>query len=203
MSFFIGDTLHELEINVSEDMLVNALSAAATIHLPGQAPVTATAAIDEDTETVTVSWPDDLPLEIAGIGRAVIRLTYPDASRTVAVQRFVIEELSGWYTLYEMREDWEQSPTADYKAAELLTLAREQCLEYAPLPESAGIPEAHRQAQLMQARNIWNSARVDPANAGIEGENFIIQPYPLDWMIKQILRPKRGGLITGTETDDD
>lgn len=203
MSFFIGDTPILSVIELDEDTLDDATAATATIHAPGQTPAVAVATIDEGSETVRVDWPDDYPLTGSGVGRILLRLTYTTGeARTVAVQRFVVEALDGWYTLWEAREDWAQAPHLDHQAFELLQMAREQCLEYAPLAEGAAVPGRHRQAQLMQARNIWNSQKVDPATGGIDGESFVITPHPLDWMIKQILRPNRGGLITGTEEDD-
>lgn len=203
MSFFTGDTLTDTFVPLDEDVLDDGTAASAVVHAPGHNPVTALAEIDEGAERVQVTWPEGLTLDTPGVGRIVIRLTYPGETRTVAVHRIVIEELDGWYTLYEAREDWEQAPRHDHKLYELLATAREQCLEYDPLAEGGPVPDRHRQAQLMQARNLWNAARVDPANGGIDGESFIITPHPLDWTIKQILRPQRGGLITGTEDDDD
>lgn len=54
-------------------------------------------------------------------------------------------------------------------------------------------PTNFRQGQLMQARNILNIAKTDPATAD-DGTMFVIRPYPLDNFIKQILRPKLGPL---------
>jgi hypothetical protein len=49
----------------------------------------------------------------------------------------------------------------------------------------------------MQARNQWNAAKVDPANGGLGDESFIVTPHPLDWMIKQILRPATAIPVVG------
>ncbi len=53
------------------------------------------------------------------------------------------------------------------------------------------IPESYRWAQLQHARNIWNATNVNPsAGYGMdEPGSFMIRPFPLDWAIKQRLRP--------------
>lgn len=59
-----------------------------------------------------------------------------------------------------------------------------------PNPEQ--IPDRYALAQFTQAKNTWNAGRVD-ANGGIgDGGDFVMRPMPLDWHVKQILRPKRG-----------
>lgn len=53
------------------------------------------------------------------------------------------------------------------------------------------IPDRYRLAQLMQVRNLWSAVDVKPdGNQG--GENFVYQPYPLDWHVKALLRPTSG-----------
>ena len=65
--------------------------------------------------------------------------------------------------------------------------------ETAADPDAVLVPsitEGIRQAHLLQARNIWNAARVDPA--GQYGtETFQIAAFPLDWQVKQLIRPTR------------
>ena len=64
---------------------------------------------------------------------------------------------------------------------------------YAPaLNDGQYPPLNYRRAQLMQARNLWNAGKVDPST-GDQGEgSFILSPVPLDWTVKQVLRPKQG-----------
>lgn len=65
--------------------------------------------------------------------------------------------------------------------------------------EVGGIPVSFRVAQLMQARNVWNSSQANP-NGGdtFDGVGFgITTTHPLDWQIKQLLRPRSvfGGVV--------
>ena len=53
------------------------------------------------------------------------------------------------------------------------------------------IPDAWRLAQLMQARNIFNAGKASPAG-DFDGSSFGITTMPLDWQIKQLLRPQPG-----------
>lgn len=53
------------------------------------------------------------------------------------------------------------------------------------------IPANYRQAQLLQARNIWNSAYASPTGE-IDGAGFGLTTFPLDWSVQQLLRPKQG-----------
>lgn len=73
-----------------------------------------------------------------------------------------------------------------------LDAAKEACLAYAP-PLAAGkdVPASWRIAQAMQARNLFNSGAAAPADPG-EGGTYGVTARPLDWQIKQLLRPRRG-----------
>ncbi|NYD65988.1 hypothetical protein [Agromyces atrinae] len=144
------------------------------------------------------------------------------SSFSVAGPSFVVEPSvpSGWHTLASARDEWRDAPSehetgGDVLLYTVLETARVQCAEFGPslavdeaptLPglgtlsgadtlPSAGtlaVPEHFRQAQLMQARNIWNASRTDPASGGIGNDGFVIRPFPMDWVVKGILRPKRG-----------
>ena len=98
----------------------------------------------------------------------------------------------GWHTLETARDQWTDAPYQDEILTDLLEIAQEQCLAYAPLPDSnAPLATHYRVAQLMQARSIWNATKVSPSGDLGDG-TYVITPKPLDWMIKQVLRPKRG-----------
>jgi hypothetical protein len=54
------------------------------------------------------------------------------------------------------------------------------------------IPRPHPNlvlAQITQARNIWNAVKTDPATQGIGDEGFVIRPFPMDWTVKNLIRP--------------
>ncbi len=107
-----------------------------------------------------------------------------------------------WYTPEELRTpDPETGELIWAEAADipltlltdLLYIARDSVETFAPaLPADtpAGrCPVAYRHAQLMQTRNLWNATEVD-SGGGFGGDDYTIRPMPLDWIIKQILRPK-------------
>lgn len=61
------------------------------------------------------------------------------------------------------------------------------------------IPVSYRSAQLMQARNVWNSGQASPSGGdGFDNIGFgLTTTHPLDWQIKQLLRPRSvfGGVV--------
>lgn len=59
-----------------------------------------------------------------------------------------------------------------------------------------GIPTNYRLAQMMHTRNLWNAARVG-VDGSAGGDTFEITPRPLDWHVKQVLRPARAAYRVG------
>lgn len=105
--------------------------------------------------------------------------------------------MTTWHDLESAREEWEDAPLSDGVLQALLDISEQQVIAYAPAlpvptdPEApAEIPANYRYYQLMQATNIWNAGRVDASGGVGEGE-FVARPHPLDWQIKQGLRPRR------------
>ena len=101
-----------------------------------------------------------------------------------------------WYDIFTARDDWIDAPLNDDTLQVLLDVSQQQVIAYAPKlpitdPPTAEIPANYRYYQLMQATNIWNAGRVDSSGAVGEGD-FVVRPHPLDWQIKQGLRPRRG-----------
>lgn len=114
--------------------------------------------------------------------------------------------MGSWHTPASARDHWVDAPgdpdDDPDMLAELLEVARVQVEAYAPaLPaptegEPVDVPANYRYAQLMQARNIWNASIVSPG--GDLGEaDFAITPHPLDWTVKQMIRPKRAIPVVG------
>lgn len=114
-----------------------------------------------------------------------------------------------WHTPESVRKFWKDAPADDDVCAAYLAAARDAVVAYAPpLPEDYDpaewplpgegslpgdppqIPDSYALAQCMQARNMWNSGNAG-AN-GFDGSEYGITVHPLDWQIKQILRPRRG-----------
>lgn len=112
-----------------------------------------------------------------------------------------------WHDLVSARRMWRDAPADDETLQTLLNTAQQQVVAYAPITyddtgavvpiDPNAVPVNYRQAQLMQARNMWNAGKVDPASAGMGDDTFAIRPFPLDWMVKQIIRPKTGVPIVG------
>jgi hypothetical protein len=101
--------------------------------------------------------------------------------------------MADWHTPESVRAFWKDAPPDDVVLETYLATAKAAVLAYAPaLPEDAvGVPDSYPLAQYLQARNIWNSGKASP-NGGFDGSEYGISAYPLDWQVKQILRPQRG-----------
>ncbi len=106
--------------------------------------------------------------------------------------------MTTWHTpetVSELAGLWPDVDTIDEAVLDvLLDAAKEQVIAYAPaLPEDAEtIPPRYALGQIRQAQNLWNAARVDASGGVGDGDTFVIRPTPLDWHVKQILRPRRG-----------
>lgn len=105
--------------------------------------------------------------------------------------------MASWHTIETARDEWIDAPL-DYDAlTELLAISRQQVVRYAPAlaetdpPTPDECPDNYRYGQLRQAENLFNAARVD-SNGGEGSGEFVVRPHPLDWVVKQILRPRRG-----------
>jgi hypothetical protein len=106
--------------------------------------------------------------------------------------RFVVEQDDGWVSIEQAREDWADAPSSDAQLYVILESAKLSIVPYAPaLPANADVPANYVQAQLMQARNIWNSTKSDPGDQ-VGAEGFAIRVYELDRPVKGLLRPKQG-----------
>lgn len=53
------------------------------------------------------------------------------------------------------------------------------------------VPENWALAQIMQARNTFNAVKASPSG-DFDGSSYGITARPLDWSVKQILRPRVG-----------
>lgn len=105
--------------------------------------------------------------------------------------------MTTWHDIESARDQWIDAPLDDDVLEELLDVSVQQVIAYAPAlaepaeGEELDVPVNYRRAQLQQARNLWNASKVDPSG-GIGGDDFVIRPFPLDWIIRQTLRPRRG-----------
>ena len=110
------------------------------------------------------------------------------------------------YTVEEAATRWGTGAPDDDTLAQLLAVSWAQCVAFAPLPapdpasrfESVlesdeaveTIPVGHREAHFQQARNIWNASKTSPGASEIGPDGFTIAVHPLDWHVKQLLRPR-------------
>lgn len=119
---------------------------------------------------------------------------------------------TGWLTAQETLEGpyWPQCDLELQELSLLLTSAQIQCEDYAPAAEYAlevtgatvtvdvdgvitgtVVPESWRLAQAQQARALWRSGAAG-SNDQIGGDGLTITVFPMDWNVKNLLRPKRG-----------
>ena len=152
--------------------------------------VTLTAVIDDDQ--IEITPPTTSAFTVAGIYRLRIRLSSATASQLIPDARFVVQDPDDeWHTLDTIRDEWQDAEfIPDVTLWKLLNMAKVQVVTFAPrLADDEAVPAHYLDGQRIQARNIWNAAKVSP-DGGIGTDDFVIRPLPLDWHVKQILRPR-------------
>lgn len=152
---------------------------------------------------VTVDVGPASPFTEAGLWRirvvvssATARATFPDA-------RLVIDDPdSEWHTLATARDEWPgaKASISDVKLHRLLELAKRDCLTWGPeLVDALGatlpVPVEWQEAQLKQARNILNAAQASTGQVDPDMSSY--EPRPMDWWVKQIIRPDSGRPVVG------
>lgn len=191
MAYHVGDVpLHDLVIEPALTDFEDYDTASAVLTSPAGDDHDLDATVDE--AQVLVAWPPAPSILDVG-GEYALRVTLhsgTNAQRLPLMGVIVQDDSDGWHTLDSVREVWADAPENDRWLYELLVVAKNDVIAYAPaLAEDALPPEHYRRAQQMHARDIWTAGDVSPAGDFGEG-SFTAQPHPLDWMIKQILRPK-------------
>lgn len=104
-----------------------------------------------------------------------------------------VQPYDGWASPEAAREQWADAENmTDPELTGYLASAYEQCVEFAPelADGQTVIPRRLVQAQIMQARAIWRSIQAGDDN-GIGPDGFSVTVYPMDWTVKNLLRPKR------------
>lgn len=133
---------------------------ALTLPMPGMYPVYATVAAVGRTERALVDW---------------LVVTDPDGQ---------------WHDVISARLEWAGAPEADGTLHRILDVARDQVEAYAPdIDPAASFPERYRQAQLVQARNTFNASLTNGDQQTDVG-GFVVTIRPLDWAVKQLIRPQ-------------
>ena len=184
-----------------EPLTVNAADTAEVLLTApdGDEISTLTGTIDEDD--VQVTFPGTTVFTDPGIYTLTILIDYDAGGIQQADPvRLVVDDTSAqWATLALTRDQWVDARTMeDALLYELLELSKVQILEYAPaLADGVAVPLQYRLAQIVQAKNVYNSSLVDAGSGDIGNDTFTIRPFPLDWQVKQMLRPRRGTPVVG------
>jgi hypothetical protein len=132
---------------------------------------------DDLANRVTWDWPVD-PFTAPGLHMVELDLTGPGGvALTSEPLPVVAEAVDGWLTMFL-----------------LLGSARSACESYAPvLAADENPPEHYLQAQLVQARSVWNLMQTGPQTVDAIGlDAYAVRVYPLDYNVRQLLRPKSG-----------
>jgi hypothetical protein len=177
-SYFVGDK-PRLPLTIS---VPSGAWTGATVYLDGVALTTTF-----DTSAATAQWPSD-PFLTDGLYPVTVVATNGTAHQTFTAESIVAEAPDGWHTLATARADWTNN-LSDVQLYTLLRIARVAVESFRPLGEDEAVPLRYRQAQLMQARNVLNASKSDPAQ-GADGELFVIRPYPLDLFIRELIQPR-------------
>ena len=169
----------------------------------GDEITTLTATVDE--QEIEVTFPLASVFTEAGIYTLTVVIDHTPNAGGVGIQqgdpvRLVVDNPSAeWATLALARNQWVDARAIDDPILhDLLQLAQDQVIEYAPvLADDAPVPLPYRLAQVAQAKNVYNGSLVDSGSGDIGNDTFQIRPFPLDWQIKQMLRPRRGTPVVG------
>ncbi|WP_024357799.1 hypothetical protein [Leucobacter chironomi] len=108
--------------------------------------------------------------------------------------------MTRWHDAESAADAWEDAPDDDERLEELLAVARAQVVAYSPhrkadpavAADSDDVPVEYRLAQLRQAQNLWAAGSVSTDGGMGDGDSFTLTPHPLDWHVKQIIRPRGG-----------
>lgn len=101
-----------------------------------------------------------------------------------------------WSTLDDARYLWADAPLDPIVLQELLNAANAQCAAYAPaLVDANGNPVPppinYKHAEIRQARALWAVISGNADNQ-VGPDGMTVPVFPLDWHVKQLLRPRRG-----------
>ena len=199
MAYYVGDI-------PAEDLVIEPLRAGQAIDLTlfdeaeatlrdfDGVPVAAEFYAHIDDSELIVEWPDTTPFLEAGLFTLNVTLLNAAGRRErVAPVYLVAQAEDGWHTIDSARDNWSGAPDNDNSLYVLLQLAKAEVLAFGTTHEDpAARAIAYRTAQLMQARNTLNAGTADPATGGTGEEGFVLVAHPLDWAIKQRLRPETG-----------
>jgi hypothetical protein len=192
VAYWRGSTPPDLVLTLASSVdLTTATSVSPTLTDAGGSTVPGlTATLDPVLSEVTVHWPAN-PFATAGLYLLQLTLQLPAGVEVVEPLQLVVQSTDdGWLTLEQARQMWPQAPDDDVTLHMLLESAKVSCIAFAPvLAEGAGVPVNYRQAQFQQARSSW-LAMASTTDSQVGGDEFTVTVFPLDWHVKQLLRPR-------------
>lgn len=161
-----------------------------TLQVVGQSIPTTTSA-----QAVVGSW-TTLELPEPGMYPIFVLVTAAGRSERTLVDWLVVcDPEDEWHNVLTARLEWPGAPEQDGTLARLLEVARDQVDAYAPNVLGA-VPERYRAAQLMQARNTFNASLTNGDQQTDVG-GFVVTIRPLDWAVKQLIRPLTATKVFG------
>jgi len=114
--------------------------------------------------------------------------------------------LIGWVDpTTDLLQDWADAPENPATLARYLRAAHVQCLDFLPheIDPVAGelgptipnpVPDTYVLAQIMQARALYRSMLAGSGDA-IGADGLSVTVFPMDWTVKNLLRPRRVGRV--------
>lgn len=194
MHFYLGDTPGAVSVvPASVQDWTGLTDADATLTSPTGAVEVVAAVIAGEVVTISLPVLEELGVYSLRIVLSGLSRTVSLAALSIPVEAVVSE---GWHTLDSARREWQGAPVDDAVLYDLLVSAREQVLAFAPAV--VGVPVRYRQAQVMQARNSWNAHQRNQGSPDAYGsEGFVVTVHPLDWHIRQLLRPATAVPVVG------
>lgn len=105
--------------------------------------------------------------------------------------------MSAWASKEDARTHWADAATMDDTLLDqLLNIANEQLLEYAPvLAVGDPVPARYMLATVLQAKELREAG--DRAGDVIGFGDYAVRARPITATVKALLRPPRSGLVMG------
>lgn len=135
-----------------------------------------------------------VPPHLTEPGLHWLRLTLINATGSETYRHpVVVEQADGWHTLASARAEWpDAEELSDVRLYRLLAVAKVECIAWAPKLAAGELPPInYPEGQLMHTRNRNAAWRVDPVSGG-DDSTYNIGAHPMDWVVKQTLRPAQG-----------